>query len=92
MSSVRIVTKKLSDGACPEDQALWAVLTGRVEGVGDMVAKERFCPNCGDSMGVLDYIERFDTCGKPECEAEGRLEMQAEREDLHRELDERLGY
>jgi len=56
-----------------------------------MTAKERFCPNCGDSMGFLDYVDRFDTCGKRECEREARYEMQAEREDLHRELDERLG-
>ena len=44
------------------------------------MSKERFCPNCGESMGT-EYADRYDTCGNQECEREARSEYQAEQEE-----------
>jgi len=57
-------------------------------------AKERFCWNCGKSLGVIQnrYYDRTDTCGARECERELRDQLRAKREEAHRELDERMGW
>lgn len=57
-----------------------------------MTAKERFCPVCGESMGVLDYVDRFDTCGAVACEREMRIDRDEARYRAHEELDRDLGY
>jgi len=59
-----------------------------------MAAKERFCWNCGASLGVIEgrHYDRRDTCGSRECEREARDEERAEREDAHRQLDEDMGW
>jgi len=54
--------------------------------------KERFCFNCGESLGVLGWSDRYDTCGKRECDREARYAMQADREEAHEQLDRDLGY
>jgi hypothetical protein len=55
--------------------------------------KERFCWNCGQSMGwIANYAyERTDTCGARECEREARDQEQAERDDAHDQLDRDMG-
>ncbi len=57
-------------------------------------SRERFCWNCGDSMGVIQdrYYDRGDTCGKAECMREARNEAYAEREDAHEQLDRDMGW
>lgn len=59
-----------------------------------MGMKERFCPNCGTSMGVIEdrYHDRRDTCGKQECEREARSESAAEWADAHDHLDRDMGW
>ncbi len=54
--------------------------------------RERFCPYCGESMGILDYVEKYDSCGKQECAREARNQLEADREEAHREVDERMGF
>lgn len=56
--------------------------------------KERFCWNCGDSMGVIEdkYYDRSDTCGKRECEREARDQARAERDEAHEKLDRDMGW
>jgi hypothetical protein len=55
-------------------------------------AKERFCFNCGDSMGFYADYDSLDDCGKQECARAAREVMQAEREEAHEELDRRNGW
>jgi len=47
----------------------------------EMSKRERFCPNCGESMGFPAYVERFETCGKRECERAARDAYQEERDE-----------
>lgn len=56
--------------------------------------KERHCWNCGASMGFIEnkYYDSRDTCGKLECEREGRYAAEAERSELHHRLDEDMGW
>lgn len=57
-------------------------------------AKERYCPYCGDSMGVIEfrYYDRNDPCGKQECNRAARDSAYAEREEAHEQLDRDLGW
>lgn len=52
-------------------------------------SRERFCWNCGDSMGVIE--DRFhghnDTCGKRECDREAQNQIASERAEAHEQLD-----
>ncbi len=59
-----------------------------------MAAKQRYCWNCGEDMGFIEnrYYDKFDTCGKLECQREERAAYREEREEAHRDLDERMGY
>ena len=58
--------------------------------------KERFCFNCGESLGFIEnkYWDSRDraTCGKRECEREARYEEEAEREEAHEQLDRDNGW
>jgi hypothetical protein len=58
----------------------------------ERLARERFCYYCGDSMGVYADYDRYDTCGQPKCDREVRDAIMEEREEAHRELDQRNGW
>ena len=59
-----------------------------------MATKERFCFNCGESMGFIEdrYYDRRDCCGKRECARVDQEMYREEREEAHRDLDERMGW
>lgn len=57
-----------------------------------MSERERFCPVCGESLGILKWIDPHETCGKRECEREMRYAADQERADAHEQLDDELGY
>jgi hypothetical protein len=51
------------------------------------------CAYCGEDMGPWTrFSDRNDTCGKRECESFARDQDAAEREQAHRDLDEREGW
>ncbi len=56
----------------------------------DDEAKERFCCQCGASLGIVKrrHYDSRDTCGSIQCNRDSR----DEREDAHRELDDRMGW
>lgn len=56
--------------------------------------KERFCWNCGASMGPIEdkHYDRRDTCGSRDCEREARDEARAEREDSIFRQDHDFGW
>lgn len=54
--------------------------------------KMRHCFNCGDELGRYNDYHRFDSCGKPECQAEERVAHQQERDEAHEQLDHDMGY
>jgi len=56
--------------------------------------KERFCWNCGASMGLIadKYYDSHDTCGELECDKAARDAHRQEIEEAHRELDRRMGW
>ena len=60
----------------------------------DLRAKERFCCQCGASLGIIEsrYYERSDTCGSVQCERDSRDNAYAERERAHQELDDNMGW
>lgn len=51
--------------------------------------KERYCWNCGDSMGLIQdkHYDTRDTCGKPMCEREAGYAADAERFEEHERID-----
>lgn len=57
-------------------------------------AKERFCPYCGDSLGVIEYrnYDRNDPCGKRECNRMAQDAANQEREEAHEQLDRDMGW
>lgn len=57
-------------------------------------AKERFCPYCGDSMGIIEskYYDRSDPCGKSECFRDAAADARAERDAAHEQLDRDMGW
>ena len=57
----------------------------------EALPKERFCPNCGKSMGRPKYHDRFDTCGAVECEREAR-DAYLEEQEYRRDEAEADGY
>lgn len=59
-----------------------------------MAAKMRHCWFCGEEIGVCEDRDhdRRDTCGKRECQREANEDERGERDDAHRELDERMGW
>lgn len=56
--------------------------------------RERFCWNCGDSMGFVEdrYHERTDVCGKRECNRAASDAAAQERDEAHEQLDRDLGW
>ena len=59
-----------------------------------MSKKQRYCWVCGEDMGFVEdqYYDRRDTCGKHACEREAREAACEEREEAHRDLDDRMGW
>lgn len=59
----------------------------------DPKAKERFCWNCGASLGVIDnrYYDRRDICGARECQREARYQDEEDRHEAHEKLDRDMG-
>lgn len=59
-----------------------------------MARRERFCWNCGESLGEIElrHYDRRDTCGASACEREAREAARAEREEAHERLDRDLGW
>lgn len=55
-------------------------------------AKMRHCYWCGEELGVYADWDRFDTCGKIECERAVRDDMRAARDEAHEQLDRDLGW
>jgi hypothetical protein len=56
--------------------------------------KERFCWNCGASMGFIEnkHYDSRDTCGATACEREASYQAEAERSEAHEHLDRDMGY
>ena len=59
-----------------------------------MSKKQRYCWVCGEDMGLIEdrYYDRRDTCGKQACERDARDVAREEREEAHRDLDDRMGW
>lgn len=59
----------------------------------DAVKRHR-CWVCGEDLGVYDrrFCERWDTCGKAECNREERERLEAERYEAHAQLDRERGW
>jgi len=58
-----------------------------------MSDRRHTCYYCGDDIGQWDrFSDRFDTCGRPECEREARDAAYAEREEAHEQLDRDMGW
>lgn len=57
-------------------------------------SKERFCWNCGKSMGFVErkYYDSRDTCGDRECDRHARNAEIQERDEAHEQLDRDVGY
>jgi hypothetical protein len=57
-------------------------------------AQERFCWNCGTSLGFIEgkYHDRRDTCGARECERAARDAISEERREAHEQLDRDRGW
>ena len=52
----------------------------------------RHCFNCGEELGRYADFDRMDHCGHPACSREARTCAAEEREDAHRDLDDRMGW
>jgi hypothetical protein len=57
--------------------------------------KVQHCEYCGEDLG--GKVDRYNgdppvTCGKQECERWARDCMAEQREDAHRDLDDRMGW
>jgi hypothetical protein len=55
-------------------------------------AKMRHCFFCGAQLGIWDYHDFYDTCGKPECDREARDAQISERAEAHEQLDRDRGW
>jgi hypothetical protein len=55
-------------------------------------AKRRYCWFCGVEIGAYADYDRWDNCGKPECERETREALSEEREEARRQLDDDMGW
>jgi len=54
--------------------------------------KMRHCCYCGEELGVYVDHDKFETCGKQECERFAREEARAERWEAHEKLDRDMGW
>ena len=59
-----------------------------------LIARERHCWFCGESMGIIEnrFYERGDTCGKSKCERACRDAESEERGEAHERLDRDNGW
>jgi hypothetical protein len=55
-------------------------------------AKERFCFNCGASLGCYADYDRLDDCGAKECTRAARDALAQERDEAHEQLDRDMGW
>jgi hypothetical protein len=55
-----------------------------------MTIKMRYCCNCGTELGVIASAnyDRFDTCGKQECDREARYQAQAEEAEARERAEQ----
>jgi len=83
----------LVEGWCVKHGRIWYPRHGRetclacgIDGGGI----PRFCWNCGASLGLVEdrFYDRKDTCGSRLCERALTDEIEAEREERHREIDD----
>jgi hypothetical protein len=58
------------------------------------MTKRYTCWNCGKDMGAWDsrYCSSRDVCGDTECNRAAQDAAREEREEAHRDLDERMGW
>jgi hypothetical protein len=54
--------------------------------------KRYYCFNCGEELPPSKWHDRYDTCGKLECDREARHAMAEEREEEHEQLDRDMGW
>ncbi len=68
--------------------------TSKIEALTGLdLPKRHYCFNCGEDIGPWDrFCERYDTCGKIECEHEARSTVRWEREEAHEQLDRDMGW
>ena len=52
----------------------------------------QYCYNCGAELGVYPFADRYDTCGKLECDREARNASIEERDNAHEQLDRDNGW
>lgn len=55
-------------------------------------AKERFCFNCGESMGAYADYDRLDNCGARECQRAANEQVVEDRYEAHQNLDREMGW
>ena len=56
------------------------------------IQKMRHCFYCGEELGVSDWSDPYDHCGKQECAREARDAAAEEREEAHERLDRDMGW
>lgn len=55
--------------------------------------KMKHCAYCGEELGMTESHDRDpESCGKAECNREVSAMYREEREEAHRDLDERMGW
>jgi hypothetical protein len=55
--------------------------------------KMQHCFYCGEELGEYDNLgERYETCGKQECNREARNAENEERAEAHEQLDRERGW
>jgi hypothetical protein len=60
--------------------------------VEEVLMKKRFCFCCGEELEPSKLYDRYDTCGKLECDREARNQMAEERDEAHEQLDRDMGW
>lgn len=43
--------------------------------------KMQYCFWCGEELGLVDYIDPYEHCGKPECAKEARYAALADQDE-----------
>ena len=59
-----------------------------------MTIKMRHCCNCGEELGLIasKHYDRWDTCGKRECNRAVADDLAQERAEAHEQLDRDMGW
>ena len=55
-------------------------------------APMRHCCYCGTELGRYNDYDRYDTCGAQECTRQARDGQAEDRREVHKALDERMGW